>query len=153
MNYSKIIIPTLTLITAFLLTSCDLKTSKVEKAEISVIEAQRDLEIAKNEVEAELKIYRVETAERIKEFNRDISKIKQKIDVETDKKVKLKLETQLNEYEASLRTLKSEMDNYKASGKENWEDFKDSFSNKMDDLGNSLMNFFSPSASTTSNVN
>lgn len=150
MNYSKIIIPTLTLITAFLLTSCDLKTSKVEKAEISVIEAQRDLEIAKNEVEAELKIYRAEAAERIKEFNRDISKIKQKIDVETDKKVKLKLETQLNEYEASLRTLKSEMDNYKASGKENWEDFKDSFSNKMDDLGNSLMNFFTASGTTAS---
>lgn len=152
MKYSIITVSIITLMAALVLSGCESPSNKMEKAETSVIEAERDLEIAKSEVEAELRIYRAEHENEVKEFNRTISDIKQKIENETDKDVKVKLEKQLDEYDESLTTLKREMDNYKASGRENWDDFKDNFSNRMDDLGDSLDNFFSPNA-TTSSIN
>lgn len=150
MKYSIVIVTTITLIAAFVLSGCDSPSNKMEKAETSVIEANRDLEIAKSEVEAELRIYRAENAERIKEYNRTLSDIKQKIENESDDEVRERLEKKLNEFEDSHRALKREMDNYKASGRENWDDFKDSFSSRMDDLGDSLKNFFSPLTTTSS---
>ncbi|MAO64122.1 MAG: hypothetical protein CL666_03915 [Balneola sp.] len=122
----------------------------MENAKTSVIEADRDLAIAKSEVEAEIRIYRVRHEEQVKEYNRTISTIKQKIKNESDSEIRVDLENQLDEYEDSLSTLKREMDNYKASGRDNWDEFKDSFSNRMDNLGNSLENFFSPPNTTTS---
>lgn len=148
MKYSLVII-SVTLIAAVVLSGCDRPSNKLEKAETSVIEANRDLEIAKSEVEAELRIYRVKSEERINEYNRAISEIKQDINNESNKEVKIKLEKQLDELEDSLEVLENEMENYKASGRENWDEFKDSFSSRMDDLGDSLKNFFSLSSTTS----
>lgn len=150
MKYSIIIVSTITLIAAFVLSGCESPSNKMEKAEATVIKAKRDLEIAKSEVEAELRIYRVEHDSQIMEFNRTISEIKQEIKNESDKEVRIKLEKELDEFEVSLRKLEKEMDNYTASGRENWDDFKDSFTSRMDDLGDSLKNFFIPSNTTTS---
>ncbi len=88
MKYSIGILTTVTLIAAFVLPGCDSPSKKMDKAETSVIEADRDLEIAKSEVEAELRIYRAENAERIQEYNRTISGIKQKIENESDLEVR-----------------------------------------------------------------
>jgi hypothetical protein len=49
-----------------------------KNAETSVIEANRDLEIAKAK-EAELHIYRAENSNRITGYNRTIGEIKQKL--------------------------------------------------------------------------
>ena len=143
MKYSIGILTTVLLMATFMLSACDSSSKKMDEAETSVIEANRDLKIAKSEVEAELQIYRVKNADRIMEFNRTISEIKQKIENESDLDVKNKLGKKLDEYEETHRELKREINNYQASGRENWDDFKDSFSNRMDDLGNSLKNFFS----------
>lgn len=151
MKYSIGILTTVTLFAAFVLSGCDSPSNKMEKAETSVIEANRDLEIATSEVEAELRIYRAEIDDQIIEHKRTISEIKQKIENESDSEVRDRLETKLEEYEATHGELKREMDNYKVSGREDWDDFKDSFSNRMDHLGNALKDFFSTSstASTT----
>jgi hypothetical protein len=45
------------------------------------------------------------------------------------------------------------MDNYIASGRENWDDSKVSFSSRMDDLSDSLADSFSTSGATTSSGN
>lgn len=150
MKYSIGILTTITLITAFVLSACDNRPNKVEKAEASVIEAERDLEIAKSEVEAELRLYRAENEELIKEYNRTIYDIKQKIENESDLEVREKLQSKLDKLEKSHRALKREMDNYQVSGKENWDEFKESFSDRMDELGNSLEAFFSTPATTSS---
>ena len=150
------ILTTVTLIAAFILSGCDRpsdRSDRVEDAEVSVIEAERDLEIATSEVEAEVRIYRAENSDRIMEYNRTIGDIKQRINNETDSEVKARYETKLDGYEETHRELKREMDNYSASGRENWNDFKDSFSNRMDDLGDSLDDFFSTSGATTSSRN
>jgi ribosome-interacting GTPase 1 len=150
MKYSIGILTTVTLIAALVLSGCDSPSNKMENAETSVIEANRDLEIAKSEVEAELRIYRIENADRMTEYNRTIEEIKEKINNESDSEVRVRHETRLEEYETKHRELKREMDTYRVSGKENWDNFKDSFSDRMDDLGDSLNVFFTTSRTTSS---
>ncbi len=142
-----------TLIAGFIFSGCDSPSNKMQDAETSVIEANRDLEMAKSEVEAELKMYRADNDERIMEYNRTINEIKKKISNESDMEIKVKLEKKLAEYETTHRALEREMDNYKASGRDNWDNFKDSFSNRMDDLGNSLEDFFTTSGITATSGN
>lgn len=153
MKYSIGILATVSLFAAFALTGCDSPSNKMESAETSVIEANRDLEIAKSEVEAELQIYRAENEDRIIEFNRSISDIKQEIENESDDEVREEFKEKLGDLEASSRELQREMNSYKASGKENWDDFQNSFSNRMDELGDSLNDFFSPREITSSTRN
>lgn len=150
MKYSLVIVTTITLIAAFVLSGCEQPSDKMEEAEISVIEANRDMEIAKSEVEADLRIFRAENEDRITGYNQTIGEIKRKINNETDSEVKASLERKLQEYEATHRDLKREMDTYTFSGRDNWNDFKNSFNRRMDALGDSLNDFFSTSGTNPS---
>lgn len=152
MKYSIGILTSITLIAAFVLSGCDSPSNQMESSDNSAIEADRDLEMAENEVDAEIQVYRTENENRMREYHRTIEEIKQKISNESDAEVRDRLETKLAEYEEDHRELTQEMENYRSSGRENWDDFKDGFSDSMDDLGDSLENFFSES-STTSSVN
>lgn len=143
MNYKIGILTTAAFVAALILSGCENPSNKMESAETSAIEAERDMEIAKSEVEAELRIYRAENADRIMEYNRTIDDIKQRIENESDDETRERLETRLDGYETTHRELKREVDNYTVTGKENWNAFKDNFSNKMDNLGDSLNDFFS----------
>lgn len=148
MKHSISILTTLTLIAGFILAGCDSPSIKMQEAENSGVETNGDLEMEKNEVEAELVVYRSKNDDRIKEYNRTISEIERKIDNESDMDIKVRMEKKLAEFEATHDELEREMDNYKASGRDNWDNFKDSFSNRMDDLGNSLDDFFTTSGIT-----
>lgn len=150
MKYSTGILATVTLIAAFVMPSCDRPSNNVENAETSVVEANRDLEIARTELESELGIYRSEHANRIKGNNRTIGELKQQINTESDSDIRERHELRLEEYEQTNSELKREIDNYKVSNRENWDDFKDSFSGRMEALGDSLDNFFTNSGTTTS---
>ena len=76
-------------------------------------------------------------------YNRNIEEIKQRINNESDSEHRARLQARLDEHEAKHRELRRDMDNFEISGRENWDDFKNSFSSRMDDLGDSLNNFFS----------
>ena len=149
MKHTIVLFTTAVLFAALIFSACDSRSNKLERAETSVIEANRDLEIAKSEVEAELRIYRNENANRRMEFNRTISEIKPKIENETDSEIQARLESRLNRHEATHRELKREIDNYRVSGRDNWNDFKDNFSNRMDNLSDSLNTFFSNNRTTS----
>jgi basic membrane lipoprotein Med (substrate-binding protein (PBP1-ABC) superfamily) len=153
MKHSISLLAILSLIAGIILSGCETPSNKMQDAETSVIEANRDLEIAKSEVEAEIKMYRAKNDERIMEFNRTIGEIKKKLENESDTDVKDRVEEKLAEYEATHRELEREMDNYKATGRENWDDFKDSFSSRMNDLGDSLDDFFTTSGITDTSIN
>lgn len=153
MKHSLSILASVTLMAGLIFLGCESPSDEMQDAETSVIEADRDLEMAKSEVEAELKMYRAENDERIMEYNRTINEIKQKINNESDMEAKVKLEEKLAEYEATHLDLEREIDNYKASGRDNWDNFKDSFSSRMDDLGNSLDDFFTTSGITNTSGN
>lgn len=150
MKYTVTVLTTVTLIAGFILSGCDSSSDKMESAETSIMEAKRDMEVASSEVQAELSLYRAENADRIKEYNLTISEIKDQIENESDNDTREKLEMRLDELETTHSELKREMNNYKADGKDNWDNFKNSFGNRMDDLGNSLDNFFSTTGTTSS---
>jgi F0F1-type ATP synthase membrane subunit b/b' len=153
MKYSMKALAAVMLIAAFVLSGCDSRTDRMEEAEISAVESNRDLEIANSEMDAELQIFRIKHDGLIKENNRSIGQIKERIKNEADMEVRVRHEQKLAELEKENRDLKREIDNYKASEKENWNDFKVSFNDKMDDLGESLKNFFSTGSTTTSSGN
>ena len=150
MKHSIGILTTITLIAALVLSACDERSDSMQDAETSVIESNRDMEIAKAEMDAEYRIYKLENENRLDRYNRTIEGLKEDIRNEDDQEARARLETRHNEKVRKHRELKRELDNYNVSGRENWNDFKDSFSSKMDDFGDSLDNFFSTSRSTSS---
>jgi tRNA G10 N-methylase Trm11 len=142
MKKSLFLITTITLMFAFFVQSCDRSADNMERAEADLIEAERDLDIAQTEVEADVQIYRQETANDIRENNLAIADIKKKIQDE-DPERRAALEVRIAELEGANSDLKREIDNYRVTNRDNWNDFKDQFSSSMDDLGSSLDNFFS----------
>ena len=154
MKYPTGILTAITLSAAFVLSGCDTdrqssQSNQMDSADTSVHQSDRNAEVADREVDAEVRVYRAENSDRIMEYNRTISEIKQEINEESDLEERARLERKLEEYETTHRELKREMDNYSPSGRDNWDNFKDSFSDKMDDLGDSLDDFFSTSSGTT----
>lgn len=132
---------TFTLLFAFTALSCDSSPDDLEKAENSVIEAERDLDVAQSEIEAEIRMYRQEIANDIKNNNQAIAVIKDKIENEVGE-VKETYETRIEEIERNNDNLKRQIDNYHVTNRDHWNDFKEGFSSSMDDLGNSLEDFF-----------
>lgn len=152
MKYSIAILTTIALMAALVLSGCDNSDNKVQDAETSAIEADRDLEIAKTEVEAELRIYRTENENRLAQYEQRIEEIKRDIDNESDAQRRAELEAKVDEHQATHRNLTRDMNNYRVSDRENWSSFKNSFTSRMDNLGDSLDNFFTGS-NTRTNTN
>ena len=141
MKKSLFLITTIALMFAFFVQSCD-RTDKMERAQTDLIEAERDLDIAQTEVAADVRIYRQETANDIRENNLAIADIKKKIQDE-DAERRASLEVRIAELERTNSDLKRQIDNYSVTNRDHWDNFKDQFSSDMNDLGNSLNDFFS----------
>jgi hypothetical protein len=142
MKTSQILIITTILFTIFVTQACDRSSNDLENAETSLIEAERDLEIAQSEIEADVRMFRQEMASEIRENNVAITDIEKKIqDEKAD--VKAAYEVRIAEFEQENNDLKREIDNYSITDRDSWDDFKDQFSSSMNDLGNSLDDFFS----------
>jgi hypothetical protein len=142
MKKSILLITTITIMFAFVVQSCDRPDNQMERAQTDLIEAERDLDIAQSEVEADVQIYRQEVANDIRENNLAIADIKSKILVE-DAERRAALEVRIAEIERNSSDLKRQIDNYRITNRDNWDDFKDQFSKDMNDLGDSLDDFFS----------
>lgn len=136
------IVTTLTIIFASILSGCDSPYNELENSEVSMLETNRDIEVAKSELQSEVHIYRNNNAYRIREYNLLISDIKKEIEEEPDSDEKEKLEKKIGAIETYHRSLKREIDNYNASEKEKWENFKVNFTERMDIFGDSLRGFF-----------
>ena len=128
---------TVTFISGIILISCNNSSQKVDKAQKDVIEANKNLEDANKEYLADIEIYRTETANRIAANDQSIVELKAKI--ANDKKIaKADFKKKVAELEQKNIEMKKKMDEYKADGKENWEQFKTEFSRDMDELGNAF---------------
>lgn len=141
MKKSIISITTITIVFAFTALSCDSSPDRMERAQTSVIEAERDLDIAQAEIESEVRIYRQETANDIRENNMAIAVIKVRIENE-EGEAKATYKKRIADLERNNVNLKREIDNYRITNSDHWNDFKQNFSSSMDDLGNSLDDFF-----------
>lgn len=125
------------LISLATLTNCNTPAQKVEKAEVNVVEANKDLEKANQEYLTDIENYRLETADKlvineksIIEFNARIESRKK--DATADYKAKV---AELNKKNTDMR---KRMDDYKADGKEKWESFKAEFNHDMEELAKSF---------------
>lgn len=130
------------------LIGCDSSFDELERIDVSAVESSKNDEVANSKVNAEIKAFRIEAANKIMANNRSFGEIREKIKVEIDIEVKFRNEKMLSEFKKTNRDLKRELDDYNISDRENWDVFKDNFSSKMDDLENSFNDFFSNSTTS-----
>lgn len=142
MKKSIYFITTILISFAFIAQSCDRSSDQMENAETTVIEAERDREIAQSEIEADVRIFREETSNKIRENNLAIAEIKREIQDE-EGETRAEYNERITELERENNDLKRRMDNYSITNRDHWDEFKNDFSSSMDDLGNSLDDFFS----------
>lgn len=129
-------------LTAAVLAGCQDSSQKLDRAETSSVEATRDLEIAKSEIQAEIQLFRNEKAGKLAENNRSIAEIRNEIG-NHDVATRAFYETRINELHLKNRELERRLDNYDESLSVNWNNFQRDFNSDMDDLRSSLDNFFS----------
>ncbi|MCA1801660.1 MAG: hypothetical protein LC662_04280 [Rhodothermaceae bacterium] len=133
---------------AAFIAGCEDSGQKLDKAETSVVEATRDLEIAKSEIHAEIQLFRNENTGKLAVNNRSIAEIRTGIG-KHDLAARSVYEKRINELDLTNRELQRRLDTYNDSLSVNWINFKDNFNSDMNNLRNALDNFFS--AETKSN--
>jgi len=114
---------------------------KVEKAKDKVDQAQDDLDQANREYLAEVEKFKNGSNEQTVTNEQMIAELKARIAKEK-KDARVMYEKNIAELEKKNNELKESINNYKDEGKENWESFKDEFSNDMENLGTALKDFF-----------
>jgi hypothetical protein len=146
MKNSFLIILAMALTSVLVIQGCDRNSTQQER-ETSVIQAERDMDIARSELQAEIKIYRLEAENGFRENNLSIAEIKQEIQTKEITTRAAHIE-RVEDLERTNLNMKRQLDNYKHTTQVHWNAFKKDFSSAMNDLESSLDDFFS--AATTS---
>jgi phage terminase small subunit len=121
-------------------TSCDNTAQKVVKAEENVVDAEKDLQMAKEEYLADIEQYKLLSAEKIAANDRSIAEFNARIEQEK-KEVRADYKAKIKSLETKNSDMKKKMDEYRVEGKDKWELFKTEFGKDMDELGESISNF------------
>jgi predicted nucleic acid-binding Zn-ribbon protein len=122
------------LIFGVILTGCYSSAEKVENAQNKVSDANDDLNKANQEYLADVENYKIEVTAKIEANNKSIAELKERMknkkqDTKNDYKKRIAVLEQRNS------DLKYRIDNYKAEGKDKWEQFKEEFNRDMENLG------------------
>ncbi|GAA4461296.1 hypothetical protein GCM10023093_05700 [Nemorincola caseinilytica] len=129
------------IISGFMATGCgsseDRAREDVKDAQENVAEAQNDLNKANAEYEAEIEEYRRTMVDRSEANNRTIDELKANVDKQR-KEAREEYRQKVAALEEKNRELKARMSDYKADGKDKWENFKTEFNRDMDNLGQAL---------------
>lgn len=129
--------------TGLISTGCNTPSEKIEKAAVKVDEANKDLEKANAEFDADIINYRQQEAAKIAANEQSIAEFKARKASEK-KEVQAKYLKDIADLEQKNSDMKKQLDMYKAESKENWATFKTKFSNDMDELGQAFKNFVTP---------
>lgn len=121
------------ILVSVLLASCDNSARKVDRAEEEVEEANRKLEEANREYMKDIETARLETAEEVEANNKILTDFRERIKNE-NKKVRENYEVRMTELEQRNADMKRKMDEYRAEGKDKWENFKSEFNHDMHEL-------------------
>ena len=123
-----------------LIGGCSTPAEKVENAQNDVTEANLDLEKAQKAYEDDIANYRAETDNKILANNKSIAEFNTRIELEK-KEAQADYRKKIIELEQKNSDMKKKLDDYKMTGKENWETFKTEFSHDMDELGKAFSGF------------
>jgi hypothetical protein len=126
---------------ATVITGCEDSGDKLDRAKTSFVEASRDLNMAKSEVQAEIELFRNDNASKLAVNERSIAQIRTLIGKQ-DMAARTAFERKVSELDRNNRDLKSRLDNYNDSLSINWTRFKSDFNSDMDKLNNALQDFF-----------
>jgi hypothetical protein len=121
--------------------ACGNSSQKMERAESPIMKSGRDLDMNESEVLAEVQVFRLKTENEIKSNFRKIAALKDTIKTR-DENVREDFRIRLEVLDNANREMKRTIDNFSESGRDQWIIFQDEFSGSMDDLANSLDNFF-----------
>lgn len=141
MRKIQLFIISITIATAGLFVSCDYPSSKMESVQVSGFESDREMGITRSEVQDEIHDFRIEMAGEIMENNRSIAQIKRKIK-SSDMPARVTQEARIIVLQSENREMKRIIDNYSDLSRQNWDIFKKGFTSDMENLDNSLQNFF-----------
>ena len=134
MKKNVIKLVTVLFIASTILIGCNTPAAKVEDAKENVDDAKEDLDQAHQEYLAEVENYRSETSGKITENEKIIADFRVKIENEKIE-AKAAYEIKIAELEQKNKNLKQKMDDYKVTGKTEWEQFKSEFNRDMEKLG------------------
>jgi hypothetical protein len=149
MKNSFLIIIAMALTSVLVIQGCDRNSTQQER-ETSVIETERDIDIARSELQAEIRIYRLEAENEFKENNQNIADIKLEIEKKESNTRAAHL-VRVVELERTNQNMKRQLDNYNYTTQVHWNAFKKDFSSAMNDLESSLNSFFSTTTATSNN--
>lgn len=138
----RVLIMTLAIGATLIFTSCNSPAEKVEKAEIDLLKAERNLENANAEYLKDVESYTIKSRDRINANNQRIIEFNARIDG-MEKEARADYKVQIHKLEQKNSGLKKRLDEYKAEAKENWQSFKTEFTNDMNELGLLLKSFMS----------
>ncbi|HCK22783.1 MAG TPA: hypothetical protein DHW15_11675 [Bacteroidetes bacterium] len=130
-----------TITVGVLFTGCSSSSEKVDKAEMKVEEANKDLDEANEAYLADVAEFKMQTAKKLEANRKLINDYNIRISTEK-KEAKSGYEMKIAELEAKNSEMQKRLDNHTADGKDNWENFKTEFGRDMDNLGNAFTNFF-----------
>ncbi len=120
-----------------LIMSCDSSKENVEDAKEQVTEANKDLDEANKTYLADVEAYRVATSERIAANKKLLEDMK--VSAGNDKaKLKADYAMRISELEKKNDEMRVKLEEYKATEKDKWEEFKTEFNHDMDGLGDAF---------------
>ena len=141
MKKTLLLLTACTIISGAIITSCGTSAqktedaqAKVENAQNNVTEANKNLNKANEEYVVDIEKYRKEADEKAAANDKIIADLKTRIDMQK-KEVKEDYKKRVAELELKNAEMKKKMHDYKAQGKENWDNFKTDFNHSTDDLG------------------
>lgn len=127
----------LALLANIVLSSCSSSAEKVEQAQEKVAAANQSLDKANADYVADVEKYRRETAAIIATNNESIAAFNARIESEK-MEARADYQKKIATLEQKNTDLKKRLDDYKAEGKNSWEQFKIEFSRDLDELGNAF---------------
>lgn len=134
------LITSMLIVSSFLITGCNTPKEKVENAEEKVVSAEEELEKAQDEYLADRETYRIETAEKFATNERSIAAFNERIAKEKAS-TKAQYQRDIAALNQKNSDLKKKLDDYKESGKDEWQNFKTEFNNDMEKLSQALNDF------------
>lgn len=126
----------ISIVTALSLSQC---APKEQSAETQLNNATEKFEDANKEYLAQMETFKKESNVRIEKNNKQITDFNKRIE-KAKKEAKTDYQEKIKALEAKNTDLKKRLDDFKADGNENWENFKKEFNHDMENLGIALKN-------------
>lgn len=146
MKNSIIATLTLFLFAVFAIQACDRPAQETDRdtpMETERGDVERGIEIDRDdrETDARAENFRTDAEMQIADNNRIIEEHRHRLQTE-EVENREELEERLDEYEQRNHDMERRLHEYEATGDDDWEEFQNEFNESMEDLRNSLRDFF-----------